>query len=105
MRTLLALFAVVAILLSGVHADAAQAHENDPAHASEFHVTQNGDDGSKQPMKGDQHGCHHHCPSTATPHSGEAEATEYYASASVFPLDTAPLFSTSRAPPLDPPKA
>ena len=105
MRQILAIFAAVAILLSGIHAGPAEAHENDLGHASAFHIDQNDDDGSKQPMKGDQHGCHHHCPTAAASHPNEPDDADYYAGASLFALDTAPLVSTSRAPPLNPPKA
>jgi hypothetical protein len=104
-RIALALFAAMAIFLSGIHAGPAEAHENDPVHASEHHAQQHDDGGSKQDDSRDQHGCHHHCPSTAASDGNESPATGYLASAVLFPLGSAPLVSTTRAPPLNPPKA
>jgi hypothetical protein len=105
MRVILALFAALAIFLSGTHAGPAEAHEKHPMHASEHHAQHQDDGGSKQDDGRDQHGCHHHCPSTAASHSDEAQTVDYFARAHLFPLNTAPLVSTTRAPPLNPPKA
>ncbi len=105
MRNILALFATLAILVSGIHAGAAQAHENDRVHASEHIAAADDKDGSELPMKGDQHGCHHHCPNAAASNTASEHAVDYFANAALFPLDIAPLVSTSRAPPLNPPKA
>ncbi len=103
MRIAFALLAAIAIFLSGIHAGPAQANESDPVHATTDHAVPDDDGSSTQPDTGDQHGCHHHCPSVAS--SDQSEAADYFASARLFPTDMAPLTSTSRIPPLNPPKA
>ncbi|WP_299195941.1 hypothetical protein [uncultured Erythrobacter sp.] len=106
MRFVFTLFAAMAILVSGIHAGPSQAHENDPAHASEYHAQSDDDDGgSEAPTKGDQHGCHHHCPSTAASNPGKLASADHFASARLVPSKSFPLSSTTRAPPLTPPKA
>lgn len=106
MRFVFTLFAAMAILVSGIHAGPSEAHENDPTHASEHHAQSDDDDGgSEDSTKGDQHGCHHHCPSAAVSNLGKLTSTHDFTSARLVPSKTFPLGSTTRAPPLTPPKA
>ncbi len=105
MRFVFTLFAAMAILVSGIHAGPSEAHENDPTHASEHHTQSDDDDGgSEDPTKGDQHGCHHHCPSAAASNLGKLGPVGHFASARLVPSKAFPLGSTTRAPPLTPPK-
>lgn len=105
MRFVFTLFAAMAILVSGIHAGPSEAHENDPVHASDHHAHSDDDDGgSEDPTKGDQHGCHHHHPSTALSNPGKLASADQFASARLVPSKSFPLSSTTRAPPLTPPK-
>ena len=103
-RLALAFFVTMAVFLSGIHSGPAEAHENDPEHTTTHHVEQQ-DDGSKQPTDVDQHGCHHHCPSAAAPFAGLLASADFLTGTRFQPAKMVPLTSTTRAPPLDPPKA
>lgn len=106
MRFVFSLFAAMAILVSGIHAGPSAAHENDPTHASEHHAqSDDGDGGSEDLTKGDQHGCHHHCPSASASNQGKLASALNFASVRLVPSEMSPLGSTTRAPPLTPPKA
>lgn len=103
-RLAFAIFVAMAVFLSGIHSGPAEAHENDPVHTATHHVGQQ-DDGSKQPTDVDQHGCHHHCPGAAAPSTGLIASADFLTGTRFQPARMVPLTSTTRAPPLDPPKA
>lgn len=103
-RLAFAFFVAMAVFLPGIHSGPAEAHENDPAHAATHHVEQQDEDGSPRPADVDQHGCHHHCPSAAAPSSGLVASAKFSTGTRFQPAKTVPLTSTTRAPPLDPPK-
>lgn len=106
MRHLFILFAVTALIWSGLHAGPAEAHENDPAHwAEDSHHAQDQDSDSDRDANPDQHGCHHHCPTGTTHHSTAGQQTVLFANDVKFASLAARLRSIPRAPPLDPPKS
>lgn len=107
MRIALALFAVMALLWSGIHAGPSVAHEDDPAHHSVYHADEH--EGGEQDApsgsgKEGQHGCHHHCPQGAGAEAGAAPPSPHIAGALLVPARNLPLASTLRAPLLNPPK-
>lgn len=104
-RFAFAFFVAMAVFVSAIHSGPAEALENDPVHTATHHVEQKQEDGSKQPTDVDQHGCHHHCPSAAGPSSGLIASTDYLNGPQYQPAKMVRLTSTTRAPPLDPPKA
>jgi len=104
-RAVFALMAGLALLVSGIHAGPAEAHENDVRHIAEHVADAHDDTGSSQPEQGGDHGFHHHCPSIAVPLAADSEAIDYPGDMVLTALAMNPLVSTTRAPPLDPPKA
>lgn len=105
MRVLLCLLAVMALLVSGIHAGPAEAHEGDPAHISIHHAEHHDEGDTSQPDAAEHYGSHHHCPSFVADASPEPEVAIFLGNARIKPVDMSPLVSTGRAPLLAPPKA
>jgi hypothetical protein len=103
-RIVFALFAAMALLVSGIHAGPAEAHEGDPQHFSAHHSDQHDESGSSEPDAGDHYGSHHHCPSFAAVDTDPRQDADFVGSERFKPAAIKPLGSTTRAPPLNPPK-
>ena len=104
-RLVFALFAAMALLVSGIHAGPAEAHEVDPHHSSAHHVDQQDEGSTPQPDADDQYGAHHHCPSFAATDTDPGQNADFVCGERFKPAAIKPLASTTRAPPLNPPKA
>lgn len=104
MRVFVTLFAALAILLSASHTAPSGAHEGDPAHAAAHAVDHDHGNSGDNPG-GEQHDGHHHCPSAAAPDHCAAVGGDYFASSRFSLSNMSRLSSTTRAPPLTPPKA
>lgn len=104
-RIVFALFAAMALLVSGIHAGPAEAHEGDSQHLSAHHTDQHDESGSSKPDAGDHVGSHHHCPSCAAIDADPVQNTDFVRGEQFKPAAIKPLASTTRAPPLNPPKA
>ena len=111
-RALIALFGLFAMVLSGLHAGPAAAHESDGAHwsdaASHVHGSQarDGPDDPSDPsadLDADQG--HHHCPSAPAPQLPQAELSNDPGKQILFASEVSFLRLGAAAPPLDPPKA
>lgn len=103
MRSLMILFAAVAMIWSGMHAEPVDAHAFDGAHWSETsNHDEQGEGGDAAP---DQHGCHHHCPNAPAPADPVSDDKSLYGDGLRIAGAPSRLNSTSRAPPLDPPIA
>lgn len=104
MRHFLLLFAIIAVVWSGLCADQAEAHENAVDHASASAVASHGDEGKGQSGQGgDQHACHHHCPNAPAPRAPETVQSVIFTKQSVFGTIIATLHPTGRSPPIEPP--
>jgi hypothetical protein len=103
-RIVFALFAAMALLVSGIHAGPAESHEGDPQHFSAHHADQHDEGSSSQPDASDQYGSHHHCPSFAAVDMDPCQDADFVGSERFKPAAIKPLGSTMRAPPLNPPK-
>ena len=104
-RFVFALFAAMALLVSGIHAGPAEAHEDDSQHFSVHHADQQHEGSSSQPDASDQYGSHHHCPSFAAIDTDPGQNADVVCGERFKPVAIKPLASTTRAPPLNPPKA
>lgn len=102
-RVMFALFVALVMVLSGIHAGPAEAHEQ--ASGAAAHALHGGDGGQEQPDLGDQHVCHHHCPSGSMASAPETQSSLIYAPVKPFSAAFTRLNSTASAPPLDPPIA
>lgn len=114
-RALIALFGLLAMVLSGLHAGPVAAHESDGTHWSDVashghvHGSHDGggpDDPSDDPsadLDADQG--HHHCPSAAAPQLPQAELNSDLGKQILFAAEVSFLRLGAAAPPLDPPKA
>lgn len=103
-RFFVTLFAAVAILLSASHAAPVAAHDGDPAHTG-AHAIDHEHGSSGDSPGGEQHDGHHHCPSAAAADHNIAVGGDYFASSRFLLPNMSRLASTTRAPPLTPPKA
>ena len=99
------LFAFIALVWSGLHAEPADAHENAMGHTSTSAASSHGDEdkGQSGQRGGDQHACHHHCPNAAAQRAPEAIQGAIFTKQPVFGTIIAALHPMKRAPPLDPP--
>lgn len=114
-RALIALFGLLAMVLSGLHAKPVVAHESNGAHWRDsanhghMHGSLDGDgldglsDDPSADLDADQG--HHHCPSAAAPQLPEAELNNEPAKQILFASEVSFLRLGAAAPPLDPPKA
>lgn len=103
-RHLMLLFAIIAVVWSGLCADQAEAHENAVGHASASAAASHGDEDKGQSGQGgDQHICHHHCPNAPAPRAPESVQRAIFTKQPVFGTIISALRPTGRAPPLDPP--
>lgn len=114
MRSLIALFGLLAMVLSGLHAGPVAAHESDGTHMSEVashghvhgsHDTGGEDDPNDTPADLDADQGHHHCPSAAAPQLPQAELNSDPGKQILFAAEVSFLRLGAAAPPLDPPKA
>lgn len=99
------LFAIVALVWSGLHAEPADAHENAADHASAHAVSAHGDADHDPSDKagGDQHACHHHCPNAPAERAPDTDHSMFVAKVPTFATLIPALHPTGLAPPLDPP--
>ena len=113
-RTLIALFGLFAMVLSGLHAGPVAAHESDGTHwndaTSHGHVHGSHDDDGQDgpndvPADRDAEQGHHHCPSAAAPQLPQAELTGEPGKQILFAEEVSFLRLGAAAPPLDPPRA
>ncbi len=104
MRHITLLIALFALVWSGLHAEPANAGENDPVHSSVSAVPSHSEDRKdKSDQGGEQHACHHHCPNAPAPRAMEALQLAVFAKQPVFGAVVAALHPTGGPPPLDPP--
>ncbi len=113
-RSLIALFGLLAMVLSGLHAGPVAAHESDGTHWSDVashghvHGSHDGggeDDSNDSPADLDADQGHHHCPSAAAPQLPQAELNSDLGKQILFAAEVSFLRLGAAAPPLDPPKA
>ncbi|WP_324262276.1 hypothetical protein U4960_03885 [Altererythrobacter sp. H2] len=113
-RAVIALFGLLAMVLSGLHAGPVAAHESDGTHWSDVashghghgeHNGGGGDDPNDSPADLDADQGHHHCPSAAAPQLPQAELNSHLSKQILFAAEVSFLRLGAAAPPLDPPKA
>ena len=114
MRSLIALFGLLAMVLSGLHAGPVAAHDGDSAHWTDAgsyghalgsHDDISPNDPSDAPADPDADQGHHHCPSAAAPQLPQAELNSDPGKQILFASEVSFLRLGAAAPPLDPPKA
>ncbi len=104
MRLFVTLFAAMAVLLSASHAGPAGAHDSNYVQTAS-HTVDHEHGSSGDALGGEQHDGHHHCPSAAAPDYSVAVGGDYFSSSRFSRPNMTRLDSTTRAPPLTPPKA
>ncbi len=113
-RSLIAFFGLLAMVLSGLHAGPVAAHESDGTHwsdaASHGHVNGSHEDDSQDdpndaPADIDADSGHHHCPSAGAPQLPQAELNSEPGKQILFAAEVSFLQLGADAPPLDPPRA
>lgn len=113
-RSIIALFGLLAMVLSGIHAGPVAAHEGKAAHSgdvvshghahdSQKSASMDGPNDFSGDLDADQG--HHHCPSAAAPQLPHAELVGNFGKQILFASEVAFLRLCAAAPPLDPPKA
>jgi hypothetical protein len=112
-RGYVALFALMALILSGLHAGPVAAHGNEgPSATADFHdhghvhVSHGEDpnDGDASPDLNSEQG-HHHSPSGPAPQVSGSDLELHFTKQVLFASEASLLHSGSSAPPLDPPIA
>lgn len=107
MRPIFILFAIAAMIWSGVHAGPAAAHGEDTAVWSDgvSHSHGPGHDGENDQDDESSPDLHHHCPPCAAPEGPQAELNRIFTSQIMVASATSLLLGDPRAPPFDPPIA
>lgn len=105
MRHLTLLFALFALVWSGLHAEPAGAYKRalGDTSASAPSAPDDEDTGHSDRGGGAQHACHHHCPNAPAPRAPDDDGNAAFPTQAVFGSTITALRPIGRAPPLEPP--